>query len=54
MMKYFEGNLPNRRAGVSYALGRNQPCCIKFVKWFYLTLVDPSKVLPSLHAGVTP
>jgi hypothetical protein len=51
MMKYFEGNLPNRCAGVSRAQARNQPCCIKFVKWFYPTLIDHLESFAKLACG---
>jgi hypothetical protein len=40
----FLKNLPNNGASVSRAVKRNQPCCIKIVKWFYSTLVAKSFV----------
>jgi hypothetical protein len=36
----FGMNLPNGVASASRAAVRNQPCCIKIVKWFYPTLVE--------------
>jgi hypothetical protein len=39
-------NLPNSAAGVNPAARRNQPCCIKIVKWFYPTLVERLESFP--------
>lgn len=36
----FRTNLPNSGAAVGGAATRNQPCCIKNVKWFCTTLVE--------------
>ena len=50
----FRTNLPNSGAAVGGAATRNQPCCIKNVKWFCTTLVEGLGTNQGPKPGVEP
>jgi hypothetical protein len=45
----FRRRLPNRGQASATPRDRNQPCCIKIVKWFYPILVERLEIF---HANV--